>query len=141
MNNYSRLKILIVEDDEDDYILLRELLIEAIGEVDTICWAEDFKSAQVKISNENFDFYFLDNRLGAELGLDLIAEIKQHYETAPPIIMLSGIDDYQTDLDAMEKGADDYLVKSELTPHLLERTFRYSLKSKGFEAKLAKLAH
>ena len=53
MNNYSRLKILIVEDDEDDYILLRELLIEAIGEVDTICWAEDFKSAQVKISNEN----------------------------------------------------------------------------------------
>ena len=141
MNNYSRLKILIVEDDEDDYILLRELLIEAIGEVDSITWAEDFKSAQVKISDENFDFYFLDNRLGAELGLELIDEIKQHYETAPPIIMLSGIDDYQTDLDAMEKGADDYLVKSELTPHLLERTFRYSLKSKGFEAKLAKLAH
>ena len=55
--------------------------------------------------------------------------------------MLSGVDDHQTDLDAMSKGADDYLVKSELTPQLLERTFRYSLKSKSLEAKLAKLAH
>ena len=141
MNSYSRLTVLIVEDDEDDYILLKELLIEAIGEVHSITWAEDFKSAQIRIAEENFDFYFLDNRLGAELGLELIAEIKLKYETSPPIIMLSGIDDYQTDLDAMEKGADDYLVKSELTPYLLERTFRYSLKSKDLEAKLAKLAH
>jgi len=138
---YSQMKILIVEDDEDDYILLQELLIDAIGNSASITWADDFKSAQTKIVSEDFDFYFLDNRLGAELGLDLIAKIKQQFETAPPIIMLSGIDDHQTDLDAMAKGADDYLVKSELTAHLLERTFRYSLKSKGLETKLAKLAH
>lgn len=135
------MKILIIEDDEDDYILLKELLCDAIGETASISWAVDFKSALTKIANEHFDFYFLDNRLGAELGLDLIEKIKQQFETAPPIIMLSGIDDHQTDLDAMAKGADDYLVKSELTPHLLERTFRYSLKSKSLEAKLAKLAH
>jgi len=141
MSKYSKFKILIVEDDEDDYVLLQELLIEAIGEVGAIHWAEDFKSAQAKIASEDFDFYFLDNRLGAELGLELIVDIKQHFETAPPIIMLSGVDDYQTDLAAMERGADDYIIKSELTPHLLERTFRYSLKSKYLEAKLAKLAH
>jgi len=141
MSKYSKFKILIVEDDEDDYVLLEDLLEEAIGEVEYICWADDFKSAQAKIANDNFDCYFLDNRLGAELGLELIVEIKQQYETAPPIIMLSGVDDYQTDLDAMDRGADDYLIKSELTPHLLERTFRYLLKSKDLEAKLAKLAH
>jgi len=141
MSKYSKFKVLIVEDDEDDYVLLEELLIEAIGEVGAIHWAENFKSAQAKIATEHFDFYFLDNRLGAELGLELIVEIKQQFETAPPIIMLSGVDDYQTDLDAMEKGADDYIIKSELTSHLLERTFRYSLKSKELEAKLAKLAH
>jgi diguanylate cyclase (GGDEF)-like protein len=141
MSKYSKFKILIVEDDEDDYVLLEELLIEAIGDVGAIHWAEDFKSAQAKIATEHFDFYFLDNRLGAELGLELIVEIKQQFATAPPIIMLSGVDDYQTDLDAMEKGADDYIIKSELTSHLLERTFRYSLKSKDLEAKLAKLAH
>ncbi|NQZ88155.1 MAG: GGDEF domain-containing response regulator [Colwellia sp.] len=141
MGKYSKFKVLIVEDDEDDYILLEELLIEAVGEIGTITWAEDFKSAQTKIADEHFDFYFLDNRLGAELGLNLIVEIKRQFETAPPIVMLSGVDDYQTDLEAMEKGADDYLIKSELTAHLLERTFRYSLKSKDLEAKLAKLAH
>jgi len=141
MGKYSKFKVLIVEDDEDDYILLEELLTEAVGDVGAITWAEDFKSAQAKIANEHFDFYFLDNRLGAELGLELIVEIKQQYETAPPIIMLSGVGDYQTDLEAMEKGADDYLIKSELTSYLLERTFRYSLKSKDLETKLAKLAH
>jgi len=141
MGKYSNFNILIVEDDEDDYILLKELLVEMVGDIGAIYWAEDFKSAQQKIANEQFDFYFLDNRLGAELGLELIVEIKQRYETAPPIVMLSGVDDYKTDLDAMEKGADDYLIKSELTPHLLERTFRYSLKSKEYETKLAKLAH
>ena len=141
MGKYSKFKVLIVEDDEDDYILLEELLIEAIGDVGSIVWAEDFKSAQTKIANEHFDFYFLDNRLGAELGVELIVEIKQQHETAPPIIMLSGVDDYRTDLDAMERGADDYLIKSELTSYLLERTVRYSLKSKDLEAKLAKLAH
>jgi len=141
MSKYSKFKVLIVEDDEDDYILLEELLIEAVGDIGAITWAEDFKSAQAKIASEHFDFYFLDNRLGAELGLELIVEIKQQYETAPPIIMLSGVGDYQTDLEAMEKGADDYLIKSELTSYLLERTFRYSLKSKDLEAKLAKLAH
>ncbi|NQZ83639.1 MAG: GGDEF domain-containing response regulator [Colwellia sp.] len=141
MGKYSKFKVLIVEDDEDDYILLEELLLEAVGDIGAITWAEDYKSAQARIANEHFDFYFLDNRLGAELGLDLIVEIKQQYETAPPIIMLSGVDDYKTDLEAMEKGADDYLIKSELTAHLLERTFRYSLKSKDLEAKLAKLAH
>ncbi|ALO36163.1 hypothetical protein CMT41_16570 [Colwellia sp. MT41] len=141
MGKYSKFKVLIVEDDEDDYILLEALLIEAVGDIGSIVWAEDFKSAQTKIANEHFDFYFLDNRLGAELGVELILEIKQQYETAPPIIMLSGVDDYRTDLDAMERGADDYLIKSELTSYLLERTFRYSLKSKDLEAKLAKLAH
>ena len=141
MGKYSKFKVLIVEDDEDDYILLQDLLIEAVGDIGSISWAEDFKSAQTKIANEHFDFYFLDNRLGAELGLELIVEIKQQFETAPPIIMLSGVDDYRTDLEAMEKGADDYLIKSELTSYLLERTFRYSLKSKDLEAKLAKLAH
>ncbi|NRA54028.1 MAG: GGDEF domain-containing response regulator [Gammaproteobacteria bacterium] len=141
MGKYSNFSILIIEDDEDDYILLKELLVETVGDIGAIDWAEDFKSAQQKIASEQFDFYFLDNHLGAELGLELIVEIKQRYETAPPIVMLSGVNDYQTDLDAMEKGADDYLIKSELTPHLLERTFRYSLKSKDYETKLAKLAH
>jgi len=141
MAKYTTFKVLIVEDDEDDYVLLKALLSEAIGEVESIHCAEDFQSARDIITTEHFDFYFIDNHLGPELGLDLISDIKQQFRTAPPIIMLSGVDDYQTDIDAMDKGADDYLIKSQLTPHLLERSFRYSLKSKDLEAKLAKLAH
>jgi len=138
---YSQMRILIIDDDEDDFILLQELLYDAIGEVKEIAWAEDFNSASNMICAQEYDYYFVDNRLGARLGLDLITPIKQQFSTAPPIIMLSGVDDHQTDLTAMEKGADDYLIKNQLTAHLLERTIRYNLRNKKLEKKLAKLAH
>jgi len=138
---YTQLKILIVEDDEDDYIILKELLHDAVGDVEAVEWAESFAHAQKMILAKPFDFYFIDNRLGAELGLGLIVKVKQQFETAPPIIMLSGVDDHKTDIEAMDKGADDYLIKSQLNRHLLERTIRYTLKSKSLEEKLAKLAH
>ena len=140
-NNYSDLKILIVEDDEDDYFILSELLLDALGTSPQIDWAEDYQSAQELIGAGQYQFYFLDNRLGAHLGLELIDVINSQYQTSPPIIMLSGVDDHETDLQAMEKGADDYLVKSQLSAPLLERTIRYSLKSKLLEEKLAKMAH
>lgn len=139
--NYNRMEVLIVEDDEDDYILLKELLEEAFGAIGKIDWAEDFSSARLLIKQSDYQMYFIDNRLGAELGLDLILSIKQKYEIAPPIIMLSGVDDRRTDIKAMNYGADDYLIKSQLSPLLLERTVRYILNHKIFEEKLNRLAH
>ena len=138
---YSQMRILIVDDDDDDYVILEELLTEAIGKVAEIVWATSFDHALEHIELSDFDFYFLDNRLGAKLGLDLIAEIKQKFNIAPPIIILSGVDDHQTDIAAMELGADDYLIKSQLTAPLLERTIRYSLRDKSLEYRLSKLAH
>ena len=140
-NIYSGIDILIVEDDEDDYFILNELLIEALGNLGHVEWAEDFQTALERINAQHYHFYFIDNRLGANLGLDLIDKIKAQFETSPPIIMLSGVDDHETDLQAMDKGADDYLIKSQLSAPLLERTIRYCLKSKQLEEKLAKMAH
>ncbi|OUR64283.1 hypothetical protein A9Q79_07540 [Methylophaga sp. 42_25_T18] len=138
---YSQMRILIVDDDEDDYIILEDLLYDGIGKVGEIVWAKSFDHALELIEQSDFDFYFLDNRLGAKLGLGLIQEIKQRFNIAPPIIMLSGVDDHQTDIAAMEQGADDYLIKSQLTAPLLEHTIRYTIRDKTLEYRLAKLAH
>ncbi|OUR73636.1 hypothetical protein A9Q78_02895 [Methylophaga sp. 41_12_T18] len=138
---YSQMRILIVDDDEDDFIILNELLTEALGQVGSIVWSQSYEQGLEQIEQSTFDFYLLDNRLGAKLGLGLIAEIKQKFNISPPIIMLSGVDDHQTDLTAMELGADDYLIKSQLTAPLLERTIRYSLRDKTLESRLSKLAH
>ena len=135
------MRILIVDDDEDDYIIINALLAEALGTVGSVVWAHSYDHALEKIEQDDFDFYFIDNRLGAKLGLGLIAEIKQKFNISPPIIMLSGVDDHQTDLAAMELGADDYLIKSQLTAPLLERTIRYLLRDKTLESRLRKLAH
>ena len=135
------MRILIVDDDEDDFIILEDLLFDGIGKVREIVWAKSFDHAIELIEQSDFDFYFLDNRLGAKLGLGLIKEIKQRFPIAPPIIMLSGVDDHQTDIAAMEQGADDYLIKSQLTAPLLEHTLRYTLRDKTLEYRLAKLAH
>jgi len=142
MNNvHSALDILIVEDDEDDYFILNDLLLEALGQLGHVQWASNYELALEFIATEHYHFYFIDNRLGAHLGLDLLEKIKEQYETSPPIIMLSGVDDHKTDLLAMDKGADDYIIKSQLSAPLLERTIRYSLKSKQLEERLAKMAH
>jgi len=135
------MRILIVDDDEDDFILLESMLYEALGKISEVVWAKSYNQALELIEHSDFDFYFLDNRLGAELGLGLIQEIKQKFNTAPPIFMLSGIDDHKTDIAAMEQGADDYLIKSQLSAPLLERTIRYSLRDKSLEYRLGKLAH
>lgn len=135
------MRILIVDDDEDDFIIISELLEDALGKIDSVVWANSYDQGLEQIETLDFDFYFLDNRLGAKLGLGLIAEIKHKFSIAPPIIMLSGVADHQTDLNAMELGADDYLIKSQLTSPLLERTIRYSLRAKAQESRLRKLAH
>ncbi|AOW75820.1 hypothetical protein A3Q34_02475 [Colwellia sp. PAMC 20917] len=136
MEKYSNMRVLIVEDDKADFIILKQLLIRAISGGISLFWVDNLQSAQAKIANEQFDFYFIDNRLGPELGLSLIPLIKQQYQNAPPIVILSGVDDHQMDLAAMREGADDYVIKDELTVRLLEKTVRYSLKNKKFETKL-----
>lgn len=129
--------ILLVEDDEDDYLLTRELLSQALGGRHQLDWIADFEQAAAAIAAARHDVYLVDYRLGAREGLDLIPGSGSNGSHAP-FIMLTGHGHRETDLQAMERGAADYLLKGALTSQSLERAIRYALARAGAETALRK---
>jgi diguanylate cyclase (GGDEF)-like protein len=135
----GRVRLLLVEDDEDDFLLTRDMLAEITGMAYTLDWVATYEAAQETIGRREHDVYLLDYRLGAHSGLELVREIAAANRQAPSIL-LTGHGDRSVDIEAMDGGATDYLIKRDLTPALLERAVRYALQHARLEADL-KAAH
>ncbi|MEO8769923.1 MAG: ATP-binding protein [Ferruginibacter sp.] len=119
------LKILIIDDDEDDFFITSEYIKNIRGNNFVVEWCYDYDQAMELICTGKHDLYFVDYFLGAKTGLDLIKEAIQ-IKCERPFILLTGIGNHKIDIEAMKAGAVDYLVKSELDNEKLERCIRYS---------------
>jgi signal transduction histidine kinase len=132
-------KVLLVEDDEDDYLITRSLLAE-IGDVAYVVdWAATYEDGVQKLSRDRYDVCLLDYRLDSRSGLDLLPETRQHLQ-AVPVILLTGYTDREVDLQAMQSGAVDYLPKADLDATRLERVIRYAIAIKRQEVEHLQLA-
>lgn len=120
-------QILLIEDDEDDYVNIRDLFREISSGKYEVSWKSSYGEGLEALQGGRFDACLLDYRLGARTGLDLLKEAHRIGITCP-IIFLTGHGDFDLDLQAMQVGASDYLVKGQLTAPLLERSVRYSMK-------------
>jgi two-component system CheB/CheR fusion protein len=126
-------RVLLVEDDEDDYRLTRDLLQE-IGEGRFVLeWVPSYAAAVEVMPRQEHDVYLVDYRLGPHDGLELLNE---PFLVGKPVIMLTGLDDRDVDLKAMAAGAADYLVKGKIDAPLLERSIRYAIERKRAEEAL-----
>lgn len=123
---YKEVKILLVEDDEDDYFLFKTYLSDIKLGKYALTWVNSYTKAVSLLRKNDFDIYFFDYMLGSHNGLDLIKECMLIGIDAP-IILLTGLGNHETDLAAMEFGAADYLMKGELEAEKLERSIRYSI--------------
>ena len=126
------IRILLVEDDEDDYTLTRELLAEVEDEQFDLVWAPTYEDAILEIRRGGYDVFLVDYRLGRRSGLDLLCGELQEGRLGP-VIILTGQDAREVDVEAMKHGAAGYLVKSELRSRHLARTLRYAIE--GYAAK------
>ena len=118
-------RVLLVEDDDDDYVLTRDLLAEGFGARFSVVWASSRAHGLQRLTEGAFDVALLDYNLGNETGIDLLREARAR-GCRTPVIMLTGQDDRATDLNAMHAGAADYLVKGRVTGDMLERAIRYA---------------
>lgn len=124
-----RLKVLLIDDDEDDCILLRELLSQVSSVKYDVEWVKTYDSALEAIRSRDHDACLLDYHLGEQSGLELLHEVtRKGYKI--PVIVLTGQGDYNVDLTAMKAGAADYLVKPQLSAPILERSIRYAVERK-----------
>ncbi|RFM35762.1 hybrid sensor histidine kinase/response regulator [Chitinophaga silvisoli] len=118
--------ILMIDDDEDDFYLVSQLLQDiSPGQYD-LAWAPTYSKAVEEIERKKHDIYLVDYRLGPYTGIDILHHFQQLQYKAP-VIMLTGKGDYSIDKEAMQAGASDYLVKGEISADLLERSIRYAL--------------
>jgi PAS domain S-box-containing protein len=122
----TSVKVLLIEDDEDDVFLAREYLAESAVYKFEMDWEAHPEEARKKMVSGAYDIFLIDYRLGSETGLDLI-RFSQENAVLTPSILLTGQGDLKVDLDATRFGAADYLVKTELNASMLERSIRYAL--------------
>lgn len=118
-------KLLIVDDDEDDFLLTKELLAE-INQNYQLEWASSFEKGLSLLSKNSHDLCLMDYKLGAQDGIALLRQA-HGVGFSGPIILLTGIHRADVDLQALEAGAVDYLVKSGLSAEQLARSIRYAL--------------
>ncbi|QEY30907.1 GGDEF domain-containing response regulator [Synechococcus sp. RSCCF101] len=125
--DHGPLRILLVDDDEDDFIITRDLLSDSRRLDAELIWAASGAEARGLLSGTPIDLVLLDVNLGGVSGLDLLVEIQRDGCTCP-LIMLTGAGDDQVDQRCMDLGAADYLEKGpQLTVTLLERSILHAL--------------
>jgi len=122
----TAIKILLIDDDEDDFVLTRDTLSEIPNKKYLLEWEPDYEKAREIMSRRIHDVYLVDFQIGAFSGLDFINEAHQ-IGIAAPLILLTGKSDPEIDEQAMRAGAADYLVKGTFDLFDLERSIRYSL--------------
>lgn len=132
------LKILLIEDDEDDFVMTRDMLAEVERQSYKLKWVADFDGGIDALSSDNFDVCLIDYRLGEHTGLEFLREAIAN-GCQSPLILLTGMFSHEADSEAMKSGAADYLVKQQMTPLLLDRAIHHALERKQSEDELRSL--
>ncbi|SRR5829696_215363 len=124
-------RILIIDDDEDDFFITSEYLKQIQEYQLQIDWCYKYNDAIQNLKERKYNIYFVDYRLGARTGLDFLKEAVR-WQVEEPIVLLTGKGNKDVDIEAMQMGATDYLIKTELTTDKLERCIRYSLERMAY---------
>ena len=120
------IRILIIDDDEDDFFITSEYMRQIEEYRLSIDWCYRFNDAVEQLKNRSYEMYFVDYRLGAKTGLDFLKEAVR-LGVEEPIVLLTGKGNKEVDIEAMQMGATDYLIKTELNTDKLGRCIRYAM--------------
>jgi two-component system cell cycle sensor histidine kinase/response regulator CckA len=125
-NLVKPLNILIVEDDMGDTKLLHKLLHQSALPISDVKCVESLDTALGLLGKDNFDVVFLDLGLPDSRGIDSVSAVNAKAPDVP-IIVLSGLDDAEMSVKAVQKGVEDYLVKGQVDSDLLAHAVRYAV--------------
>jgi PAS domain S-box-containing protein len=119
-------RVLLIDDDEGDALLTRDLLSEIRQGGFQSDWQSTYAQGLEALCAGHHDVCLLDYRLGAKTGLDLLRAAKER-GCMLPVIFLTGQSEREIDFSAMELGAADFLEKQDLSAPKLDRAIRYAL--------------
>ena len=118
--------ILLIEDNQDDARIVRDYLwLEPEAADYEIIHADSFTKALGYLEKTSFDLILLDLSLPDAEGVELVSRLREQTPESG-IIVLTGLADRETALEALQMGAEEYLVKMDMTSSALLRTIRYA---------------
>jgi diguanylate cyclase (GGDEF)-like protein/PAS domain S-box-containing protein len=132
----EQIRALLVEDDEDDYLIVRDMLASQPRAQFQVDWIPTYDDGLAVIREHRHDVYLIDYQLGSRTGLELVRE-SFAWASRAPVILMTGHGDYEIDLEATALGVTDYVTKQGLNPTSLERSIRYAISHHRALAKLA----
>lgn len=129
------IKMLLIEDDQGDAFLTREILRESQQNI-SIDVAGRLSEALGRIGQGHFDIILMDLGLPDSNGLETFTKV---YGKAgeTPVVVFTGLSDEDTGLQAVNQGAQDYVCKGELNGRSLARIIRYAIERKRMQEELA----
>jgi DNA-binding NtrC family response regulator len=122
----KNISLLVVDDDEDDFILLKSYLEDLPNYKFSFQWTPAYADALELMKQNKHDVVVIDYLMGSHTGLELLKAAMEG-GCRMPVIVLTGKGSHKIDLEAMELGASDFLVKSEINGEKLERSIRYAI--------------
>jgi DNA-binding response OmpR family regulator len=129
------INVLMIEDSADYAVLIQSYLSNAAAVIYEVKHVDRLKEGLELLTNGGFDVILLDLNLPDSTGLNTF---EKAYAQAPdvPILVLTGYDDDEFAIEAAQKGAQDYLVKGQITDSLLGRSIRYAIERKKLLTRL-----
>ncbi|NDF11955.1 MAG: GGDEF domain-containing response regulator [Proteobacteria bacterium] len=138
--NHSPLHILLIEDNDGDALLIRKMLERVSPSTFTILHASTLEMAEPEYQKQTFHLLLLDMNLPGISGMEAVEKLRRDLPYTPLIVM-TGLDDEQKALGALQLGAQDYIVKGHYGNNVLPRAIRYAVERKRYENKVVELVH
>jgi DNA-binding response OmpR family regulator len=135
--NQNAIRLLIIEDDPEDLIFLKENLRDSELSKYDISASENLTKAIELLASGKFDIILLDLGLPESKGLETLSRIQKYFRNIP-LIVITGLANEDIGIDAVQMGAEDYLVKGTMSPALLTRSIRYAIERFRLSAELQK---
>ncbi|MFT4692632.1 MAG: response regulator [Verrucomicrobiia bacterium] len=131
------INILHIEDNPLEAALMRELIDLSLPEPHELNWVKTMKEGLDHLARSKPDLILADLSLPDVSGIDTLHALVPHAHGIP-VIVLSGYDDEKTSIQSLRAGAQDYLVKGEVSSHLLRHAVRYAIERKRLDTALSR---
>lgn len=132
------MRVLLIEDDQADAFLIQDMLLESTGGNAVVQHVTRLEEGMLHADDEGFDIIISDLGLPDSQGMATVtalAKVAKHL----PFIVLTGLADHAVGLAAVNAGAQDYLVKGQVTGDMLVRAIRYAIERKRIENEKAQV--
>lgn len=138
----KNIRILLIEDDPDDTLLIREMLTEVESSIHSfrLDHADTLAAGLAAFGTDTYDVLLLDLGLPDSSGMDTLVAAARSCQGGP-IVVLTGLTDELFGIEAVKNGAQDYLIKGRISGEILTRSICYAIERKKLENEEKRLVH